>query len=64
MKVKELIKLLEKEPQDLEVVLFHSYEYEHSLVETVAYIEPSRIQTTWWEEDEVKKVYRGALLIS
>ena len=64
MKVKELIKLLEREPQDLEVVLFHSYEYEHDLVSEVGYVEPSRLEVGWLGLEDIEKVKNGALLIS
>jgi hypothetical protein len=63
MKVKELIKLLEKEPQDLEVVLFNSYEYEHDIVTEARYIEPSKIEAGWWSQKDIEKANKGALLI-
>jgi len=61
MKVKELIKLLEKEDQELEVVQFHSYEYEHDFITRVDY--RTDLETGYMTLKEIESVKRGAIQI-
>ena len=61
MKVKELIRLLGKEDPELQVVQFHSYEYEHDIVTRVDYRKD--LETGYMTLKEIESVKRGAVQI-